>query len=127
MRIEEIEYCPNCGIYLPLGTKKCLACGYPIRVTKAKDDMDVIETSPLGDNTYTVYVDGLPIQHFSVGEKENVLDLDNPHIKVSWAGTTRDATIVHKMYQPIECAGRDMTGRLYKNESMEVILRIELQ
>ena len=124
--MEEVRYCQSCGAYLPLGTKKCLACGYPIQVTKAKDDTDTIETTPLDDNTYTVYVDGVPMQSFSVGKKENVLDLDNPRIKVLWNGTARDATIVHRMYHPTDYAGRDITGRMYRHNSMEVILRIEL-
>lgn len=124
--MEEVRYCQSCGAYLPLGQKKCLACGLPTEVMKEQDDTDTIETAPLEDNTFTVYVGGVPIQHFQVEKKENVLDLDKSKIKVLWNGVTRDATIIHKMYQPSHYAGRDITGRIYRFGSMEVILRIEL-
>jgi hypothetical protein len=96
-------------------------------VPKDESDPNVLETTTLDDGTYTVYVDGVPVQSFRVGETENVLDLENPRIKVLWNGETRDATIVHRMYHPTDYAGRDITGRMYRNNSMEVILRIELK
>lgn len=125
--MEEVKYCQSCGAYLPKGQKKCLACGFPIEAQKEERDPNTLEISSLDDNIFTVYVDGVPMQSFRVGQKENVLDLDNPSIKVLWNGVTRDATIVHKMYHPTDDAGRDITGRMYRHESMEVILRIELQ
>lgn len=125
--MEGIRYCQSCGAYLPLGRRKCLACGSPIEVPKDESDQNVLETTKLEDDTYMVYVDGVPVQSFRVGQKENVLDLDNPRIKVLWNGVTRDATIVHRMYHPTDFAGRDITGRMYRHESMEVILRIELK
>lgn len=125
--MEEVKYCQTCGAYLPLGRSKCLACGSPIEVPKDESDQNVLETTLLDDNTYTFYANAVPVKSFRVCEKENVLDLDNPRIKVLWNGETQDATIVHRMYHPTDYSGRDITGRMYRHESMEVILRIDLK
>lgn len=124
--MNEPTYCKSCGAYIPVGHKKCLACGFPVEIPSLGGDKDKVETVPLDGVFYAISEN-----YYSKGKPD--LDLDKVFSKtwftVKFNGNTSTFYLGSNpkvVCEDRELSGRTTDGRIQRNISTKRKIKLTL-
>lgn len=124
--MNEPTYCKSCGAYIPVGHKKCLACGFPVEIPPLTDRDSESMRGHSGWHRIKYYDD-------CTEQEQADIDLDKVFSKtwftVKFNGNTSTFYLGSKstvVCEDCELSGRTIDGKIQRNIATKRKIKLTL-